>query len=107
VSGTQSGIIQRMSESTFLVMRARGPGREPPRGRFIVMPWPGSDPLSSPPFGLVPPEQTFRGTEEETRRYLADRGQSSSQIQRLVELANDSPEFNAPECVVVYAPPKG
>jgi hypothetical protein len=49
---------------------------------------------------VVPPWQTFRGTEEETRQYLADRGQFSSQIQRLIELANDSPEINAPECIV-------
>jgi hypothetical protein len=91
-----------MSENTFLVMRAREPGREPPTGRLIVTPWPSADPPSDPPFGTVPPEQTFRGTEEETRKYLADRGQCSSQIQRLIELANDSPEINAPERIVGY-----
>jgi len=66
----------------------------------MVTPWPSSDPPSNPPPGVVPPWQTFRGTEEETRQYLADRGQFSSQIQRLIELANDSPEINAPECIV-------
>ena len=100
MSGTQSGIIRRMRENTFLVIRIIEPGREPPRGRFMVTPWPSSDPPSNPPPGVVPPWQTFRGTEEETRQYLADRGQFSSQIQRLIELANDSPEINAPECIV-------
>ena len=93
--------MPRMGENKFLVVRVREPGREPPRGRFMVTPWPSSDPPSNPPFGTVPLEQTFRGTEEETRQYLADRGQCPSHIQRLIELAKDSPEINAPECIVL------
>jgi hypothetical protein len=75
-----------MSENTFLVMRL---SNEP--GKFIVMPQPSPDPSSGPPFGLVPGEQTFRGTEEETRRFLADKGQSSLQIQMLIDRAKDNP----------------
>ncbi|MGA2039869.1 MAG: hypothetical protein ABSH42_11370 [Bryobacteraceae bacterium] len=84
-----------MSDNTFLVMRL---SNEP--GKFIVMPQPSPDPPSGPPFGLVPGEQTFRGTEEETRRFLADKRQSSLQIQTLIDRAKGSPEINAPEFIV-------
>jgi len=85
-AGRTGSIIPRMSENTFLVMRL---SNEP--GKFIVMPQPSPDPSSGPPFGLVPGEQTFRGTEEETRRFLADKGQSSLQIQMLIDRAKDNP----------------
>jgi hypothetical protein len=86
-----------MGENTFLVLRLVEPGREPERGRFIVMPWPSSERPSQPPWGLIPPEQTFRGTESEIRQYLADKGQPPAEIRRLVESANSAPEINAPE----------
>jgi hypothetical protein len=79
-------IIPGMSEKMFLVLRL---GNEP--GRFIVKPRPSLDPPPGPPYGLVPGEQTFRGTEEETRGFLADKGQSSMQIQELIDRAKDNP----------------
>jgi hypothetical protein len=85
-----------MNGNTFLVLRLT---HEP--GKFIVTPWPSPDPPSGlvPP-GLVSPEQTFRGTKEETRQFLADKGQSSLQIQTLIDRAQNSPEINAPEYIV-------
>ena len=84
-----------MSDMLFNVLRL---SNEP--GKFIVTPWPSCDPPSGPPFGLVAPEQTFRGTEEETREFLADKGQSPLQIRMMVDLAKDSPAINAPEYIV-------
>jgi len=79
-----------MNGNIFFVSRLK---HEP--GRFIVMPMVGPDRL----YGLVAPEQTFRGSEAEIQRYLADKGLPPSQIQSLIELANDSPEMDAPEYV--------
>jgi hypothetical protein len=84
-----------MNENTFLVRRLTNAP-----GKFIVAPWPSSEPPSGPVPGLVPPEQTFRGTEEETRQFLADKGQSSLQIQTLIHGAQNSPEINVPEYIV-------
>jgi len=84
-----------MDETTFLVLRLSNEA-----GKFIVTPWPSSEPPSEPPFGLIPPSQTFRGTEEETRGFLADKGQSALQIETLIDRAKDSPEINAPEYIV-------
>jgi hypothetical protein len=64
-------------------------------GIFIVMPMSSSISLS----GMIPPEQTFRGTEQEIRKVLVAKGQSSSHIQMLIERAKSSPEFNIPEYV--------
>ena len=87
----QSRIIHGMSENAFSVLRL---GNE--AGKFIATPWSSSNPPSVP-FGLVSSEQTFRGTEEETRGFLADQGQSSLQIEMLIKRAKDSPAINAPE----------
>ena len=87
-----------MSENTFLVLRL---SNEP--GKFIVTPWPSSVPPSDPPSGLVSSEQVFRGTEEQTREFLAEKGQLSSQIKTLIKRAKDSPEVNAPEYIVTHA----
>jgi hypothetical protein len=89
-----------MGENTFLVLRIIEPDREPERGRFIVMPWSSSERPSQPPWGLIPPGQTLRGTEAEIRQYLADKGQPRAEIQRLVELANNADEVIAPEYIV-------
>jgi hypothetical protein len=56
-----------MDENTFLVVRL---SNQP--GKFIVTPWP-TDPPSGPVPGLVSLDQTFRGTGEETRQFLATR----------------------------------
>jgi hypothetical protein len=69
-----------MSENTFLVLQ-----HEP--GGFIVTPWPSSVPPSGPPWGLVSSDQVFRGTEEQTRGFLAEKGQPSSQIKTLIRRA--------------------
>jgi hypothetical protein len=87
-----------MSENTFLVLRL---SNEP--GKFIVTPWPSSVTPSDPPSGLVSSEQVFRGTEEQTREFLAENGQSSSQIKILIKQAKHSPEVNAPEYIVTHA----
>jgi hypothetical protein len=87
-----------MSENTFVVLRL---SNEP--GKFIVTPWPSPVPPSDPPFGLVSSEQVSRGTEEQTRKFLAEKGQASWQIQTLIERAKHSPEINAPEYIVTYA----
>jgi hypothetical protein len=81
-----------MDENTFLVVRL---ANQP--GKFLVTPWPSSNPPSGPVPGLVSSDQTFRGTEEETRQYLSDKGLSASQIQTLIDRAKNSPEINAPE----------
>ncbi|MGO9232414.1 MAG: hypothetical protein ACLQKA_24720 [Bryobacteraceae bacterium] len=75
-----------MSENAFMVL----PLSDEP-GIFIVMPQPSPDPPSGPPFGLAPREQTFPGTKEETRVFLADKGQSSLQIQMLIDSAKGEP----------------
>ncbi|HEY3840110.1 MAG TPA: hypothetical protein VGL72_26240 [Bryobacteraceae bacterium] len=84
-----------MDENTFAVVRL---ANEP--GNFIVTPWPSFDPPSGPVPGLVSREQTFRGSEEETRQFLAGEGQSSFQIKTLIDRAQDSPEISVPECIV-------
>jgi hypothetical protein len=84
-----------MDETTFLVHRLSNEA-----GKFIVMPGPSSERPLEPPFGIIPPSQTFRGTEEETRGFFADKGQAAWQIEILVDRAKNSPEINAPEYIV-------
>jgi hypothetical protein len=48
----------------------------------------------------VIPDQTFRGTEEETRQFLGNKGQFSLQIQTPIDRAQDSPEITPVRAVL-------
>ena len=79
-----SGLRMSQTNSSSCRGRTRRPTRQPSLSAWFA------------------PQQEFRGTEEETREFLAEKGQPSEQIQRLIERGERGPEVDAPEYIVTH-----